>query len=326
MRTARYPAQLVFSLLVLVICTMDTMAQPYPTRPIRLIVSVAPGGGMDFIGRLVGAKLSERLGQPVIIDNRVGAGNIVGTEILVRAAPDGYTLAMGNNSSHGVTPAVKSKLPYDAIKDFTPIVVIASAPQLMVTGNLVQAKSVTEFIALAKARPGQLNFGSGGPATQTHLAGEMFKFVTGTSLTHIPYKGSGPSFTALLGGEIQLLFAPTTGAMAHIQSGRLRALGITGIKRSQLLPDIPTLTEQGIAGFEGNAWYALLGPAGMPRPVVARLNQEVVKIVNTADVRQKLTTVGAEAVGSTPEECAEVIRNEIAKWTKLVKDTGIRVD
>ena len=322
----RCPSRLVLYLLVLTAGTLNVSAQSYPSRSVRLIVSVAPGGGMDFVGRLVAARLSETMGQPVVVDNRVGAGNIVGTEIVARAAPDGYTLTMANNSSHGVEPALKSKLPYDVIKDFTPIVVIASAPQLMVIGNTLPAKSVKEFVALAKSKPGQLNFGSGGPATQTHLAGEMFMHVSGTRLTHVPYNGVGPAFTALLGAEIQLLFAPTTGAMAHIQAGRLRALGITGTKRSQLVPDIPTLSEQGISGFEAGAWYALLGPAHLPKSVVTRLNQEVVKMANTPEFKQRLITVGAEAVGSTPEACAQVIRDEIAKWTKLVKDTGIRVD
>ena len=321
------PVHLALYLISLAIFTTSALAQSYPTRPIRLIAPFAPGGGVDLIGRLLGAKLSlgDSLGQPVIIDNRVGAGGALGTEIASRAAPDGHTLVLGNSSTHGVNQAY-SRLTYDSVKDFTPITLIAGAPLLLATGSSIPAKSIKEFIALAKAKPGQLNYGSSGSGSVTHLTMELFKWVTGINVVHIPYKGVGPVFTAVLSGEVQCLIVAVTTSMAHVQAGRLRALGITGVKRSQLLPDVPTLTEQGVTGLETNYWYGLLGPVGIPRPIVARLNQEVVKIIHTADFKQKMMGEGAEAVGNTPEEFAEIIKSGLAQWTKLVKEAGIKAD
>lgn len=323
----RCSAYLVFSSLALAICATDSLAQSYPTRAIRLVAPFAPGGGVDLIARLLGAKLSlsDSLGQTVVVDNRAGAGGAIGTEIAARAAPDGYTLVLGNSSTHGVNQAY-SPLPYDSVKDFTPITLIAGAPLLLATGSSFPAKSIKEFIALAKAKPGQINYGSSGKGSVTHLTMELFKFVTGTNLVEIPYKGVGPVFTAVLSGEVQCLIVAVTTSMPHVQAGRLKALGITGVKRSQLLPDVPTLAEQGVTGFETNYWYGLLGPAGIPKPIVARLNQEAVKIIRTADFKQKMIGEGAEPVGSTPEEFAEIISSGLAKWTKLVKDAGIRAD
>lgn len=326
MPRARCSAGPVFFLTILAICAVDALAQSYPTRAIRLISPFAPGGGVDSIARLVGARLSDNIGQPVVIDSRPGAGGALGAEIAARAAPNGYTLVLGNSSTHGVNQAFNPKLPYDSIKDFTPITLIAAAPMLLVTGNSVPARSAREFTELVKAKPGRFNFGSAGSGTLTHLAGELFNHVTGTKIVHVAYKGVGPAFTAVLGGEIQLLFASAAGSMVHVQAGRLKALGITGVKRSRLLPEIPTLAEQGVPGFETGAWYALLGPAGIPGPIVMRLNREVVKIVNTADFKQRLSADGSEPVGNTPEECAEIIRNDLAKWTRLVKEAGIKAD
>jgi tripartite-type tricarboxylate transporter receptor subunit TctC len=249
---------------------------------------------------------------------------VVASETAARAAPDGYTLVMANNSSHGVNQALNPKVPYDTVKDFTAISLLASAPHLLVTPNAFPPKTVKELIALAKAKPGQINFGSAGVGSQTHLSGELFKFMTGTNLVHIPYSGTGPGFTALLGGEIQVMFASTPGSMPHVQAGRLKALGISGERRSQLLPNMPTLAEQGVSGFETGPWYALLGPAAMPKSIVVRLNEEAVKLARSANFKEKLLSQGAEPVGSTPEECARIIRNELAKWTKVVKEAGIR--
>lgn len=300
----------------------DLWAQSYPTRAIQIIVPTAPGGGVDFLARLTGTRLAESLGRPVVTVNRPGAGNVIGTQLAARAEPDGHTLVLANPTSHGVNQAFYLKLPYDTVKDFTPITLIAAAPHLLLTSNSVSAKSVKEFIQLAKATLGQLNLGSGGTGAQSHLSGELFKLVTGIKMVHIPYNGVGPAFAAILSGDIQILFAPTTGALPHVQSGRIKALGISGVKRSQLVPDLPTLNEQGVTGFDTNPWYALLGPRGLPRPIVTRLNREVVTFVHTADFKQKLSAVDAEPIGSSPEVCAETIKEEVAKWIKLAKEIG----
>lgn len=301
-------------------------APGYPVKPIRLIVPFPPGGSVDAVGRLVGQKLQESVGQPVVIDNRAGAGGIVASELTARAAPDGYTLSIANNSTHGVNQALAPKLPYDAIRDFTPISQIAAAPHLLLTGTAVAANSVNELIALARAKPGQLNFGSAGTGSQTHLSGELFKFVTGIDIVHIPYKGTGPAYTALLTGEIQLLVSGTVGSLHHVRAGRLKALGITGRKRSHLVPHLPTLLEQGVTGFESGPWYALVGPAGVPHFIVARLHQQLVSILKTSDMREKFSAQGAEPVGGTPAELTETMKNELAKWARLVKEIGLRAD
>ena len=325
MAKRRFPVQLVLSLVLSAVCSAPTWAQNYPLRPIRMVAPFTPGGGVDFTARLLGAGLSDAFGQPVVVENRAGGGGTVGAEIVARAAPDGYTLVMGNNSTHGVNQAVSPKLSYDTVKSFTPISLIATAPNLLLTGAEVPAKTLQEFIALAKSRPERLYYGSSGTGSQNHLSGELLNYVTGIKVTHVPFKGSiGPGFAALLSGEIQLFWASTTGAAQHVSSGRLLALAVTGTKRSQIAPNVPTFAEQGVKGFETGPWYALLGPAGMPAPIVNRLYRESAKIVGTADFRQKVVGQGAEPVGSTPAECAEIISVELTKWTRLVKETGIQ--
>lgn len=311
---------------VLPVAISGAWAQPYPTRAIRLIVPVTPGGGVDFIARLVGAGLSERLGQPVIIDNRPGAGNVLGSALAAKSSPDGHTLLLANNSSHGVAQARTTRLPYDTINDFTPIAVIAAAQFLLATRPSFPANSVQELVGLAKAKPGELNYGAAGSGTQTYLMGELFKLVTGTRIANIAYQSAGPATTALFSGEVQLSFLTTAGSLPLIQAGRLKPLAITGLKRSQLLPDVRTFIEQGVIGFETGAWYALVGPAGIPRAIVRRLNEEVIMMVRDAGLQEKLTRQGSEPVGSTSEECAETIRNELKKWTSLVQQTGIRFE
>lgn len=298
-------------------------AQAYPARPIRLIVPFAPGGGVDFVSRALAQKLSEGLGQSIIIDNRGGAGGIVGSELAARAAPDGYTLLMANNSTHGVLPAVRPRIPYDSLRDFTPVSLIANTQNLLVANVALSARNVREFIDLARGKPGAYIYGSAGEGSQTHLAGELLQHVTGIRMTHVPYKGAGPGYIALLGGEIQVMFGTILGSLQQVQSGRIRALAITGEKRSPALSAVPTFLEQGIAKFETGLWYALLGPARMPSSVSTRLQQEIAKAMQHPDFRKVLVSQGSDPVGSTPEECAAVIRKELEIWTRLVKEAGI---
>ena len=325
MSASRY-SSLLFAGHLLLACAPFAWAQGFPARPIVIVAPVPPGGGVDRLARLIAAPLTETFKQPVLVDNRPGAGNVVGADYVAKAKPDGYTLVLANNSSHGVAQAVDPKLPYDTIRDFTPISQIARAEHLVVTHPKVPADTLKEFIALAKRKPGELNFGSAGNGTQTHLSVELLKYQTRTSMVHVPYKGTGPAFTALAVGEIQLLFATTTAAMPLVKSGRLKALAITGLKRSEFLPDVPTLSSHGIKGFETAAWYAVAGPAGIPRPLVTLLNQEIVKIAKSAEFRKQIAGDGAEPMGGTPEELAEAIKAELAKWTNLVAVAGLRLN
>ena len=303
----------------------DVAAQTYPSRPIQLVVPFTPGGGVDFVARLLSVGFNQAFGVPVIVDNRAGAGGTLGADHVARAAPDGHTFVVGNNSTHGVNQAFTPGLPYDTVRSFTPISMVAAAPNMLLTGTLVPAKNLQEFIALAKTRPGQMNYGSSGTGSQNHLSGELFNYMAGTNITHVPFKGSiGPGLSALMAGEIQLFWASTTGATQHVATGRLRALAITGTRRSPAAPEVATFIEQGIKGFETGPWYAFLGPAGLSPAIVTRVHQEIVKIVATPDFRQKLAAQGAEPIGSTPTECLELVRDELAKWTRLVKETGMK--
>ncbi len=299
---------------------------PYPSHSITIVVPTATGGGVDFVARLVGTRLSDAVGQPVIIDNKPGAGNVLGSDIVAHAPPDGYTLVIANNSSHGVSQAFNSNVPYDTIKDFTSISLVASAPNMLLTSPAVPVKTVKDLVDLAKAQPGKLNFGSSGTGSQTHLAGELFKYLNRINIIHVPYKGTAPAYIGLIQGEVQLLFGTTAGSLPHVNAGRIKGLAITGVKREPQLPDLPTLTELGYKGFETGAWYAVMGPANLPKPVVTRLNQEIVKIAQSPDFKQKLAVESTDAVGSTPEECADVVKNELAKWTRLRRETGIKFD
>lgn len=300
-------------------------AELYPSRPIRLIVPFAPGGGVDFVGRILGQTMGESLRTPIIVDNRGGAGGVIGSELGARATPDGYTLTMGNNSTHGVNQALNSKLPYDTIRDFSPVSLVAIGQNLLVVSNNVPAKSIKELIAIARLKPGAINFGSAGEGSQTHLSAELFKYVTKTDMVHIPYKGIGPALTALVAGrEVSLMFASMTGSLPHVEAGRLRALGVTGNSRTQFAPNIPTVAEQGIKGFETGLFYVLLGPAGLPQPLVMRLHKEVSRAVQVTTVRDRFLSQGAEPVGGSPAECAAIIRNELAIWTKLATAIGLR--
>lgn len=301
-------------------------AQSYPTKTITLVVPAPAGGPTDIIGRLVGQILTPQLGQNVIIDNRSGAGNTLGTEYVAKARPDGYTLTVGSPSSHSIAPSIYKNLPYDPVRDFTPVVLLATSPTVLVIHPSLPARNLTEFIALAKAKPGDLNFGSGGNGTTSHLTGEYFKMAAGVKITHVPYKGSGPATTDLLAGQIQMMFHGLHLSLPYIRSGKLRGLGLTSPKRSPLMPELPTISEAGLRGFEVNTWYGILGPAGLPKDVVARLNGAILKGIEAPAMRQRMVDQGLDIIGSTPEQFATVIADERAKWAKVVQQSGARVD
>ena len=309
----------------LLVCTASTVAhaQSFPTKPIRLIVPLAPGGGGDIISRMIAQKISEPLGQTVVVDNRPGGSTIIGTDIVARSAPDGYTLVMAT-SSHGINPSLR-KLPYDPIKDFTGVAFIASSPMLLVVHPSLPVKTVKELIALAKAKPGQLNYGSSGPASIVHLAGELFNVMTGVKTVHVPYKGSGPAITDLLGGQIQMMFSSPVATVPHVRAGRLRAIAMASTERSPALPELPTVIEAGVPEFTAGTYFIVLGPAGIPPAVVSRLNSEIVKASRLPDVTEKLTSQGAVIVAGSGQQAIDHLKGEIARWTKVVKAADIKV-
>jgi tripartite-type tricarboxylate transporter receptor subunit TctC len=298
-------------------------AQHYPTRSIRLVVPSSPGGGTDISARIIAPKLSDYLGQQVVVDNRPGAGTMIGGEIVSRAAPDGYTLLMGV-STLAINPAMYKKMPYDALRDFAPISQAVSLPNVIVSHPSVPAKNVKELIALAKSRPGQLTFASAGVGTSPHLSMELFLVMAGLKMVHIPYKGSGPGAVDTVAGHVALMAPNMLTALPYIRSGRLRAFGVTSAKRSAGADDIPTIAEAGVPGYEAVQWYGVLAPAGTPRPIIDRLHAEVAKALQQREVREKLSTDGAEAVGNTPEQFGAYIRAETDKWAKVVKAAGIK--
>ena len=298
-------------------------AQNYPVRPVRLVVPSSPGGGTDISARIIAPKLSEYLGQQVVVDNRPGAGTMIGGEVVARAAPDGYTLLMGI-STLAINPAIYRKVPYDALRDFAPVSQAVALPNVLVAHPSLPVKSVKELIAFAKARPGQLNFASAGLGTSPHLSMELFLSMTKLKMVHVPYKGSGPGVVDLVAGHVPLMMPNMLSALPHIKTGRLRALGVTSARRAAGAPDIPTIAEAGVPGYEAVQWYGVLAPAGTPRPIVTRLHAQIVRVLQLPDIRQRFSTDGAEAVGSSPEEFATFIRAETAKWARVIKDAGIR--
>lgn len=304
-------------------------AQPahgqYPERPIRLLIAQTAGGNADIIARALAEGLGERLGQNVVADNRGGASGIIATELAVRAAPDGYTLLLVP-SSFGVNPAANRKLPYDQLRDLAPITLVASAPNVLVVGPALQIKSVAELIKAARASPGKLTFGSSGNLGSPHLAGELFKLMTGTDMVHVPYKGAAAGLVDLIGGRISLTFASLPSAIAHIRSGRLSAIAVTSEKRFPLTPDLPTVSESGLPGFETTAWQGLIAPARTPSAIIKRLNAESINVLNQPAMRERMTQNGAVAVGSTPEELWSFARAQIEKWGKVIKAAGITVN
>ena len=298
----------------------------YPTKPVRLVVPFPPGGTTDILARAVAQKLSETWGQQVIVDNRPGAGGNIGSELVAKSAPDGYTLLMGTVGTHAINPSLYAKMPYDHVKDFTPVILVAGVPNVLVVNPAVPAQTVAELIAYAKANPGKLNFASSGSGTSIHLSGELFKVLTGVQITHVPYKGSSPALTDLVGGQVQMMFDNLPSSLQFIKGNRLRALAVTSTTRAAALPDVPTMVEAGVPGFEASSWFGVLAPAGTPREVVARINAEVAKWLATPDAREKMSAQGAIAAGGTPEDFARHIGAETAKWAKVVKDSGAKVD
>ncbi len=297
----------------------------YPGKPMRLIVPFAPGGSNDIVARIIGQKFAEGMGQQVIIDNRGGASGIIGTDLAAKAAPDGYTLLM-MSLTLAVNPSLYRKLPYDTAKDLLPVSLVASAPLILVVHPSLQAKSLKDFIALAKAQPGKFNFGSGGPGTTPHLAGEMLKSMAGLQMTHVPYKGGGPALADLVGGQLQLMLENIPSTLPHVKSGRLRVLAISGLVRSSLVPEVPTLDEAGLKGYEIVGWNGLFLPAATPQAVVSRLHAETVKALALPDIKERLAGMGAEGIGSTPAQFAAFVKSEIGKWARVVRDAGLRVE
>jgi tripartite-type tricarboxylate transporter receptor subunit TctC len=299
-------------------------AQVYPAKPIRMIVAYPPGGGTDIVGRMVAQKLGESLGHSVVVENRGGASGNIGTELAARAAPDGYTILMGNVAPNAINVSLFKNLPFDPVTDLAPVSLVASTPNILVVHPSTPARSVKELIALAKAKPGALNFASAGVGSSSHLAGELFHILAGADIVHVPYKGAGPAMVDVLSGQIQLYFATMPAAMPHVKSGKLAPLAVTSARRSLALPDLPTIAEAGVPAYEASTWYGVLAPAHTPSAVVARLHREIVRILADAALRERLTDQGFEPVGNSPEEFGAYIKSEILKWGKVVRDAGIR--
>ena len=302
------------------------IAQPYPSKPVRLVLPYPPGGGSDTIGRPLAQKMSESLGQQIVVENRGGASGNIGMEYVARAAPDGYTLVFALTAQLAVNPALFQKLPYDPVRDFAPISLLGSGGYILVVHPSLPAKSVKELVALAKARPGQIAYSSSGNGSGGHLAAELLNHMAGIKMLHVPYKGGGPALVDLLAGQVQLLFATQLASWQHIQAGRIRALASSTAKRPSSLPDLPTVAESGLPGYDAGVWYGLLAPAGTPREIVTRLNGEVTRVLAQPDYRKLLVNNTIEPVGGAPEQLGQYIKSELAKWAKVVKDAGVHVD
>ena len=301
----------------------EAPAQDYPAKPIRLIVPFPPGGGNDTIARLMGQKLAPTLGQQVLVDNRPGAAGAIGAELAAKAPPDGYTLFLAGVASHGINPNLRRKLPYDPVRDFNGVSLIASAPLLVVVHPSLPASSVKQLVALAKARPGAINYASNGTGGSSHLAGELFMMMTGTTMVHIPYKGLSLALTDLLSGQVQLMFSSAVAMLPQVKAGKLRAIAMTGAKRSQAIPDIPTVAEAGVSGYETGSWYGIVVPAKTPRPVIERLSREIATATRSAEISGRLVDEAVIPVGSTPDEFDAHIRNELARWAKVISRAKI---
>lgn len=309
--------------LMLVACMSGAAAQNYPTKPIRFIVPFPPGGGNDTMARTFGQKMTEGLGQQVVIDNRAGAGGNIGAETAAHALPDGYTIFLGGVGSHGINPHLQVKPSYDPIKDFAPISLIASAPLLVIVPLSLPAKSINDLIQLVKARPGELNFASSGAGTIAHLAAELLNSMAKIKLEHVPYKGTGPALTDLLGGRVHVMFNSTVSVMPQVRAGKVRALAMTAARRSPALPDLPTVAESGVPGYEATSWYGVLAPAKTPRAIVTKLNSEIVRIAQSSEVRERLASDGADPGGNSPDEFSAYIKRELTRWASVIEQARI---
>ena len=309
----------------LVLCAGNGWAQSYPNRPIKLVVGFSPGGGVDINGRLLAAKLTELLGQPIIVENRPGAGTNIANEYVAKAAPDGYTLLI-NTAAVVINMSLYKKIGYDTLRDLAPISIFSQSPNILVVRNTLPARDVKELIALARAKPGSLNFSSAGAGATQHLSGELFKLKAGIDIVHVPYKGTAPSLAALIAGDVDMTFANIPAIFQHVKGGRLRPLATTGDARAQLMPDVPTLREAGVPGVSVTVWFGVLAPAATPREVITLLAQAIAKAANAPDTRQRLTEQGAEPVGNSPEQFDKILRHEIVSWREVVETAGVRAD
>lgn len=314
---------------LLLIATASAQAQTaanYPVRPIRAVVPLAPGGGTDTVARLVAARMSEQLGQQIVVDNRGGGGGVVGTDLVAKATPDGYTLLMGSITTNAVNPVLYKKLPYDHIRDFAAISMIGTVPNVLVVHGSMPVKSVKEFLSYAKANPGKVSYGSSGIGSATHLSMALISSMTGVSMLHVPYKGAGAAVADVLGGQLQALCSSLAGLLPHIKSGRVRALGVSTTKRNPQLPEVPTLAESGVPGYEVTVWYGWFAPVKTPAAIIARLNAETVKALNNAELKDRLTLQGLDVGSSTPDELTAFVKAETVKWAKVVKESGAQLE
>ena len=313
----------VVALVTLSALTVD--AQPFPSKPVKIIVPSTPGDGSDILARSIGQKLTERWGQPVLVENRPGAGGVIGTEAAAKSPADGYTVIMGNAGSHAINQALYPKLSYDVVRDFAPITLVASAPNVFVVNPSVPAKTVAEFIALAKKEPGKYSFASGGNGSSAHLNGEMLKAFASVEMTHVPYKGSSPAITDVIAGQVQLMIGNLAPILPFIKSGKVRALGVTTTTRFAATPDVPPISET-VAGYESLAWFGLFAPAATPKEIVTKWHDDVVAILALPEIRERVAQMGFDVVGNTPEAYGALVRNDIAKWQRVVKASGAKAD
>jgi len=302
------------------------VAQTYPAKTVRMIVAYPPGGGTDIVGRLIAQKFTESMGQNFVVDNRGGATGNIGTELAAKAPADGYTLLMGNVAPNAINVSLFQKLPYDPVKDFAPVSLVAITPNILVVHPALPVKTVKDLLALAKAKPGTLNYPSAGIGSSSHLAGELLRSLAKADIVHVPYKGGGPALIDLLSGQMQLMFATMPAAMGHVKSGKLRPVAVTTDKRSQSMPELPTIAEAGVKGYEASTWYGLLAPANTPAAIVTKLHDETVRALKAADMREKFSAQGFEPAGTTPAEFGAYIRSEIAKWGKVIREAGIKAE
>ena len=321
----RIPTSLLF-LAAALTAAPAALAQTYPTKTVRMIVAFPPGGTTDILARATAQKLTEAFGQQVVIDNRPGAGGNIGTELVARSPADGYTLLASPGSTLTSNPAVYAKVPFDTVRDFAPVTIIAEVPNVLIVHPSLPVKTVKELIALAKTRPGQLAYASTGAGQSTHLSAELFKQMARVDMIHVPYKGSAPALTDMVAGQVTVMFDNMPSCLPFVKAGRLKAIAVTSTKRSPTTPELPTVAEAALPGFDVTVWFSVLAPANTPRDIVARLNGEIVKALKAPDMRERLSQQGAEPVGNTPEEFSAVIKRDLAKWSKLVKDANIRLD